>query len=396
MARHYDDWVEGFSKYTEKYPSPVPFRKWAAISAVAGALERKVFLRTGQGPVYPNLYVLLCGPPGVGKSEVTGRTQELWLSLEKHHVAASSLTRASLADQLDESERTVSIVNQPALTFNSLLVCANELGVFIPSYENDFMNTLTDLYDCRIYSEHRRGNKLKIEIPKPQLNILAGTTPSYLNNVLPAGAWDQGFLSRTIVVYSGETFINPLFDNIMGADDEMEKLQEDLAEIGNLIGEFRIDEEAKKAIDAWHMNRPKHEPSHPKLVNYNTRRTLHMLKLCMVACTAKTDDLTITLDHFQTATDWLVEAEKYMPDVFKSMNMGGDANAIQETWYYLYQLYVKENAPISEARVYTFLQERVPAHSVERIVEVMVKAGILEATHIPKIGPGYKPKAMKR
>ena len=67
-----------------------------------------------------------------------------------------------------------------------------------------------------------------------------------------------------------------------------------------------------------------------------------------------------------------------MPDIFRSMNSGGDGKAIEEAWHYMFHIYIKERKPISEHRLIRFLQEKVPSHSVERIVQVMIKSQILK------------------
>ena len=134
-----ESWVESFYDYTNKLPSPQIFRRWAGISAVAGALERKTFLRTSQGPVYPNLYTFLCGPPGVGKTELTKRVRELLISLESHHVSASSVTGAALVDELSEADRTVIVPSKATMMFNSLFVLSNELSTLLPGYDGEIM-----------------------------------------------------------------------------------------------------------------------------------------------------------------------------------------------------------------------------------------------------------------
>jgi hypothetical protein len=109
---------------------------------------------------------------------------------------------------------------------------------------------------------------------------------------------------------------------------------------------------------------------------------------------SESNELVITIDHVQKAFDWITEAETYMPDIFKSMTSGGDSNVMHETWYFVYQLWMKENQPIAEHRIYNFLQDRVPAHNVERIVDVMVKAKVLEKK-LGSDGTAYQPKAKR-
>ena len=342
--------------------------------------------------MYPTLYVFIVGPPGVGKTVVTSITQKLWVDLPDHKVAPNSVSRASLIDALAKAERKIIVPKAASqvISFNSLLVVANEFGVLVPGYDNEFMNTLTDIYDGKRYVEEKRSSKLEINMKSPQFIIFAATTPSYLNSVMPEGAWDQGFISRVILVYSGETQLRTLFPQDAIDDKPYKELLHDLEIIGNLYGEVTFTSEAATAIDMWHLAKGPPAPDYPKLAHYNTRRTQHLLKLCMVAATSRRNDLIITLDDFHEALNWLLEAEKYMPDIFRSMAQGGDARALEDCHYYALQVYAKEKANVDGARLIEFLQNRVPAHSVERILDLMVKSRLLS-----KELDGYKPRAKR-
>jgi hypothetical protein len=393
VARKLGSWTDAFNKYMEGKGSPHLFTKWAGIFAVAAALERKVWIRNNKGVLFPNLYVITVGPPGAGKTLATSVIYDMLTSLEEHHVAPTSVTKASLIDALAGAERKlIRPTETPAIiNFNSLVVTSDELGVFLPAYESDFMNVLTNIYDCRIYSETRRTAKINIKMEAPQLNISAATTPSYLTTLLPEGAWDQGFLSRTILVYSGAGAPQSLFNGVSW-DPQLEKdLLHDLHEIGNLYGKMSFEEDAIAAVEAWHQGEGNVPPTHPKLTHYVTRRTAHLLKLMMVACAADNDGLVITLEHFAEALDWLTEVEYVMPDIFKSMKAGGDGRVIEECYHFAYTIWVKEKKPILEHRLFHFLQERTPAHNVERILNVMEKAGLLEKK-FADVGYGYIPR----
>lgn len=393
------DWIEGFIQYTEDTSSPLLFRKWGGISAVAGALERKVWIRTARSNLYPNLYVILVAPPGIGKTEITWRVREFWEHLEDHKIAATSVTKASLIDELAAADRrwiTGDPMN-PVDSFNSLLLCVNEFGVFLPSYESEFMNTLTDLWDGKHYSERRRSKNLEIRIDRPQLNMLSATTPSYFMETIPEGAWDQGFMSRTMLIYSGDRRIKSLF----GEDEEdlalKKLLQEQLERIASFYGEIRFQREAAEAFDHFHKTMGDPAPDHPKLLSYSVRRPVHLLKLGMISAvsrlaaskTAK-PEITIYMEDFQRALDWMLEAEAQIPEIFKSAARAGTGRVIEEAWYFMFQTYAKENKPILEFRLVQFLQERVPVHNVQQIIELMVKGKQLEETLTPA-GKAYKP-----
>lgn len=375
------DWITDFMEQTQHITSPELFRRWAAIYTLAASLERKVWLRTSSGVIYPNLYVVLVGPPGVGKTEVTWRAREMLGALGDHHLAPSSVTKASLIDALNGAVRHIIRPNETpaAVVFNSLQIISNELGVLLPGYENEFMNTLTDLYDCKYYSETRRSKDIAIEIKSPQLSILAACTPSYLQSVMPEGAWDQGFVSRTFLIYSGDRVLRPLFEFADGESAEMKELKRELDVRGALFGKASFTPEAAQRMENWHMSGGAPAPDHPKLHHYNSRRTVHALKLSLVASVSDSLALVITEEHVGRAIDWLIEAEHYMEDIFKEMSSSSHGELLNEVWHFIFKAYNKAGKkPVHEHRVRNYIAQRTPAHNVERVIEVMLKAGLVE------------------
>lgn len=401
MSRKLKNFIDGFMRYTDGRGSPAIYRKWSGIFLVGAVLERKCWIRTSKGKLYPNQYLVLTGPAGVGKSLCTSTVYDLLDELRTpetpFHIAPTSVTKASLIDALADAERRiVRPLETPAVvSFNSLTIVPNEFGVFLPSWEGDFMSTLTDLWDCGRYAETRRTSKININIPHTQLNLFSATTPAHLTNLLPEGAWEQGFMSRTLIIYSGEVVHTDLFlfDHL---DDKMRaELLHDLRDIYKMFGEFSVDEDAKLAINDWAKAGGPPIPDHPKLTSYRTRRPAHLLKLMVIASAATDSDRVITLDNFAEALDWLVELETFMPDVFKSMKSGGDGRAIEECWHYAYTSWLKHQQPVPEAKLIAFLQERVPVHNIERILDVMTRAQLLTKQFTATGGTGYVPKARK-
>lgn len=382
--RKLQNWIDSFMEYTDNKGSSPLYRKWSAIFTLGAVLERKVWIHTAKGKLYPNQYIILVGGAGIGKSLSTGIVDDFLRGLNTpespFHLAPTSATKASLIDALNDAERRiVRPMEIPSVqSFNSLTVVPNEFAVFLPSWESDFMSTLTDLWDCKHYSETRRTNKISIDIPRVQLNLFSATTPAQLTNLLPEGAWEQGFMSRVLLIYSGETVYTDLFNIPEYAETLRCELAADLKRIYSMWGERKFTEEAKEAIRDWAKRGGEPAPDHPKLVGYNARRAAHLLKLCLISSVSCTDEPVITLENFVEALDWLVEAESFMPDIFKSMRVGADARAIEECYHFAIKIYMKEQKPVLETRLFHFLQERVPAHSVARIMEVMEKAGLLQ------------------
>jgi hypothetical protein len=111
----------------------------------------------------------------------------------------------------------------------------------------------------------------------------------------------------------------------------------------------------------------------------------------MIASLSRSGDKIITIENYSEALNWLIEAESYMPDIFKAMKSGGDSTAMEEAWNYAWTVYGKEKKPIAEHRLVHFLRERVPAHAVMKVLEILVKSHMLEPTVTDDKFQGYKP-----
>lgn len=393
MSRKLSSWIDGFEKYVAPAGSPTMFSRWTGIFTVAAAMERKTFVKTPKGILFPNLYTILVGPAGAGKTVATSMAHDLMLHLEDHHISSTSLTKAAMMDELNDAVRKIVIPTNepPVIDFNSLTVISNELGVLIPAYDNDFINTLTDLYDCKRYSERRRSTKNEFSLKAPQLNLLAPTTPSYLNNLMPEGAWDQGFISRTMLIYSGRGESVDLFSEIPLSNGLYDSLIHDLRQIGSAYGKFRFHEDAVEGFRQWMKQKEEPVPDHPKLTHYNSRRQAHLLKLCMIASASTSNDLIVTAENYVEALGWLLEAERNMPDIFRSMVSGGASKVMDETWHWAFERWKRDGGkkPIPEPLIYEFISQRAPVHEVSRIIEIMVKTGILTSKHVNGIGLCY-------
>src|ERR1700739_4453525 len=89
-------WIESFIESTSALDTPAIFRKWAAISTIAAAVEQRVCMVTGKGALYPNVYCMLIAHPGVGKTATIRRARQYYLETQEPLLAPTSLTGAAM------------------------------------------------------------------------------------------------------------------------------------------------------------------------------------------------------------------------------------------------------------------------------------------------------------
>jgi hypothetical protein len=327
------------------------------------------------------MYIVLVSPPGVGKSLLVSFSEKVVRAVQDVHVAPSSVTTASLVDTLQLSVRK--ILHPSYFQYNSLQVIMSEFQNFLPSYESSFMGMLTKLYDCELYEERRRTGKVQhIKIDHTQLSILAATTPSYLSQLLPEGAWDQGFTSRTIFVFcEAPEGVSEIFEEVEDFEYSKQILEDlivDLRGMLHLVGQVRWSIPAKKAIQKWVDEGCPPVPEHGRLLHYNTRRATQVLKLGLIATVARNNDMLVEPQDFDAALAWLLEAEAVMPDIFRQMTTTAESRSMEDARFYMKQMGNKLGGPVPEHFLLGFLKDRIPSQNLAKVIEIMVKAKILK------------------
>ena len=366
--------------------SPILFRKWAAISTIAAAVEQRVHVVSGNERLHPNIYCFLVGHPGVGKTRSIRAAKRYYLEMPDPRNAPTSMSASSMIDAVAKSKRNVVVTNgkeMDQLEYNTLYITADELSAFMHKYDDEAIGVMSDFYDPQPYGQTRRGNDLNIKIKSPQLNIICGTTPSNLMKYMPETAWEQGFTSRVIMLFSDERTIGDDFEqkNDPGLNSD---LVHDLNSISGLVGRFEVTTEYRNAVNNWRQAGEPDVPSHPKLIHYATRRRVHLYKLSMVSAIDRSDVLLLTVDDFNRALGWLLEAEQTMPDIFKAGAGNADARAMDEIYHYVLTLGAR--GPVPERKIINFAREHIPLHSIERVIGIMERAGMIAAVRLDKQG----------
>lgn len=199
-TRTLPNWIESYMEYTENTEPPRKFRQWMALSTLASVLQRKCVLHWGTETFYPNMYIVLVGPPAARKGTAMRAGREFLDNLGIS-VASDESSRQKLIKTLQESGVADQDDDGSINWHSSLTIHSSELTVFLGYGARELLSMLCKWYDCEArytYDTHARG---KEEVPNVWVHLLGATTPGQLRASLPEDAVGSGFTSRVVFVY---------------------------------------------------------------------------------------------------------------------------------------------------------------------------------------------------
>lgn len=317
---------------------------------------------------------MLVGPPGVGKSRAIGPASALVRKLDGFHVGPISVTGASFIDAMANAKRVMQD-GKEVLHYNSLFIIPDDLQALLHKWDPELVANMTVTYDTNPYLQTRRtGDVAKVEINSPQLSLLIGTTNSQLLNLLPLAAWDQGFMARMVMIHSAQAKIK---DDLFSQESfSTEDLLHDLKCIFTLKGQLGINDDFRGAFNDWRQSGFSPAPSHPRLKYYNSRRTVHLLKLAIISCVDRGAWKLSSADYLR-AKRWLLDAETTMPDVFTG-STSVDGVAMEEL------VHAMGDGEVIETKLTRMITQRVNVNAVKRMLELMVETKLIVVTRIVK------------
>ena len=345
-------------------------------------------MRLAGKPIYPNLFVLLMGRPGVGKSVSIDEARNLWTATGKFNVAPDRVTGRGLINTMKRGLRTFGQGD----IYTTSLVGSSEFGVLVSSHDLNFMSILNTFYDCLPKFEDETGQYGNIAIDHPHLALISGAQPKFFSEVMPEVAYELGFTSRLIMVYSSEVTKVKLFqaDSVAAAlhaerSDLFKTLAYDLTLLADIHGEFRFEPDAATELELWYESGMEPVPEHPNLQNYTSRRIMHITKLCMAYSISRDSGKLISAEDLMMAREVLLEAESLMPEIFREMSKSTHGAEMEELFQWMWQRYMKPNRagkpnkePIPQHHMMAFMRSRVPARDIPYMIGHMVHSGMIQ------------------
>lgn len=334
MQRKFKDFLTAYLKYTENSEPPISYHTWTGLSLLAGALERKVYMKWGNLIIYPNLYVVLVGPAGRTKKGTAMSFGRSLLEGVKVKTVSGSITREALIRRMASNVESYQDQTTGQIRFQCAITCfSEELSVFLGHHDIKFIATLCDWYDCPTLWKYDTKNQGTDSIDGVCFNLIAASAPEWITEILPPVAIGGGFTRRVVWVVEENKRGTVLYPT---TDPQLEQaLVHDLEQIKMLTGEFTFSPQAQKRYEQWYQiedqkiaeGRP--PIMDPRFAGYCEARATLIKKVGMSISVSEGNTLIISEGQFERALTMMESAERKMSRAFAGLGAARYAKATE-------------------------------------------------------------------
>lgn len=381
MTRQFPDWLSAFMGYASYGEAPRHMYFWSGVSAVAGALRRKVWIDQAYFKWFPNFYIVLVAPPGiVSKSTTAGIAMNLLRKVPGIRFGPDVVTWPALISAFAESTEGFEL-NSEVHVMSALTLESSEFGNLLNPQDKDMVDLLVALWDGKPGTfEKKTKHSGNDSVENPWINLIACTTPSWIAGNFPEYMIGGGFTSRCVFVYADQKakFVAYPGQTVPKNHTEMAAaLVTDLEHISCLAGEMRLTPEALRWGEAWyqkHYTVRNTSLDDDRFGGYIARKQTHIHKLAMVLSASTADDLKISAEHLAIADQMVSDLEPDMQFVFSKIGKSDNALYAERLIWFVHS---KGRVPYHEA--YRYVHSYFPSmRDFEDILAGCLRAGYIK------------------
>lgn len=343
MPRRLANWLDSYVQYGAVSEAPRVFHFWAGVSAVAGALRRKVWFDQVKFQWSPGFYIVFVAHPGIAtKSVAADGAFDLLRAIPGIKFGPDEVTWQQLVTAFAAAHETFEIEGTH-YPMSPISILSSEFGMMMDFRDAKMVNLFITLWDGRKTFEKQTKVSGSDMVEAPWINLLACTTPQWINSNMDANTVGGGFTSRCIFVYGEAKAHNVAYIKnaikrsgmTQASYDQLKAdLIHDLEHISVcLTGEMVLTAEAEEWGEAWYeklWGSTYNVDDAEYVKNYVARKQAHMHKLAMVVSAAQRDDRVITLADLKYADEVLRITETDFKKVFSRMGQSEETRAAQD------------------------------------------------------------------
>lgn len=329
--------ISTYLKLYEETETPLIYTRWALHVGIGALLKHNLYLPFSSTKIFPNLYVMLMGDPGVRKSTAIYPIRSHLLNSGFSNFSMGKGHNDDFIERLageSTEDHELNLFGIESENQSDIFVCAEEATDFFGHQNHPLLGTLTSLWDHvgKYLASTRRYKKLTIT--DPCISILCANTPVSLSESFPVQILGQGLLSRFILVYSERRLDRFAFPEPPSKSD-VDTVNELLSAIANNYHNkaIKMEPAAKKLLEKIYYTSYKVDDI--RFSGYNNRRFAHLLKLCITTAASKLED-SITDETVAYSNTVLWHTEQVMPKALGEFGRSKSSELNQAVLQFVY------------------------------------------------------------
>ncbi len=397
-------WYKAFVACTEAHTeAPRNYLFWAAISVLGGVLKNEVFFKDGLYTLYPNQYIILTGPPGIGKGTAINFAWKLAKTANSPivNILTDKITGPKILHLIADGWSTVpKLVNGQAILATKEHTCtiiASELQSLLSSGD-DMLSTFCQLWDQEEY-EYRTKNQGSAIIKGMCVSLIGGTVPDFVRgmerdtNAAIAG----GFTARCIFIFedkkSKELPYAPTIESVPKSLAIYDALKNDLQHIATKVkGEFTLNDDARLVFQNFYPATSPLSEDSDAMLNFKGRMRTHIWKMAMILSAARKDSMIIEGSDVRDAIYLITTVRRQLDKVFRGVGSSQLAEPTARV-----QSIIERWGMVTKQELVKATHRNCDPHTLDRVLYVLETIGFCIVkkvgskayyTHVPKQVPG--------
>ena len=321
--------IRNYMKWTSGTEVPEKYLFWSGLSALASLVNGRVWIKMGRYSIFPNLYVILLGPPGNGKTTAKDYAEEIVREFEDIVLCAESETKEGLTRFIrDKCPRTIELEGV-TLVYTPISLFLAEFSNFLGRDPTGMLDFLTGVWDRggRRFHIRTKGQGEDL-LERPNINLLGCTTQDWITTYLKSDIIGGGFTRRVVFVNEPANDETARVAWPVETGDQLVSRRsaiEYAKSLQSVKGEMRYGEGARDFFINWYNTRT--IPKEFDVRGYHKSKPALLLKVSTLVALSKHVETLVEVEDLQTALALLDSTESTLSRVFQGIGRN-ELNAV--------------------------------------------------------------------